>query len=197
MAQRQERLLRQLFENLHAQPAAPSTPPNTVASPATLTAQKTAQLISQTSNLSTVSVGGDIGPSVRASGSAPFGSVGTKTLSFIQEDENRRNKAQHHATDSHHPPSMRRGKSSTHEKLACCFMACTCTEVCTKWLSVRRLVTSHAFEVFFAVLIMSNSLLIGMEVEWMARTRSQDVPNFFRLLNWTYGMLFLMELVMR
>ena len=65
----------------------------------------------------------------------------------------------------------------------------------------RRIVSSWLFEAFFAAAILSNSLLIGVQVHYAAKSvessvGAQQLSGFF-VLEQVYALLFLVELLMR
>eukprot|EP00928_Gymnodinium_smaydae_P080053 TRINITY_DN63856_c0_g1_i1.p1 TRINITY_DN63856_c0_g1~~TRINITY_DN63856_c0_g1_i1.p1 ORF type:complete len:570 (+),score=68.53 TRINITY_DN63856_c0_g1_i1:64-1773(+) len=65
---------------------------------------------------------------------------------------------------------------------------------------VGQIVQSTWFEACFAFAILSNSILIGVEVEWQARSltgNQADLPFFFNVTQYGYNALFLVELVLR
>lgn len=62
---------------------------------------------------------------------------------------------------------------------------------------LRRLVHCSQFEVFFAVLIVTNSVLIGIEADVLARSRQEQAPRVFFVLGSIYNLIFFLELMLR
>jgi len=62
---------------------------------------------------------------------------------------------------------------------------------------LKRIVKSNMFEGFYAAAILSNSLLIGAEIEYQARYLGQTPPTAFAILDYTYTLLFTVELIAR
>jgi len=62
---------------------------------------------------------------------------------------------------------------------------------------LKTFVNSARFEIFFATIILTNSVLIGVEVEYMASTRPSTAPRFFYVLQHTCSAIFLLELMVR
>jgi len=62
---------------------------------------------------------------------------------------------------------------------------------------VARCVSSNAFEIVTACLILTNAAFMGMEVNHMATNRLYSPPLGFQIVNWTYSFLFLVELLLR
>ena len=62
---------------------------------------------------------------------------------------------------------------------------------------VKRIVSSWIFEAFFATAILSNSLLIGVQVHYAAQSIGKPLPPVFFIAEQVYALLFLVELVMR
>lgn len=62
---------------------------------------------------------------------------------------------------------------------------------------VAWLVSTNQFEFAMAVLIISNSLLIGFEAEWSSRNRGTPKPVTFFITGLAYNFLFFVELMLR
>eukprot|EP00930_Biecheleria_cincta_P033128 TRINITY_DN22941_c0_g1_i1.p1 TRINITY_DN22941_c0_g1~~TRINITY_DN22941_c0_g1_i1.p1 ORF type:complete len:622 (+),score=101.80 TRINITY_DN22941_c0_g1_i1:33-1898(+) len=60
-----------------------------------------------------------------------------------------------------------------------------------------ELVQSPAFEAIVAILIISNSLLIGVQVQYAAEHIDEPMPVGFTVAQTTYSFVFLMELILR
>eukprot|EP00931_Biecheleriopsis_adriatica_P020202 TRINITY_DN13577_c0_g1_i2.p1 TRINITY_DN13577_c0_g1~~TRINITY_DN13577_c0_g1_i2.p1 ORF type:complete len:638 (+),score=140.00 TRINITY_DN13577_c0_g1_i2:75-1988(+) len=63
--------------------------------------------------------------------------------------------------------------------------------------AIRSLVSSWAFEMFFALVIVSNSVFLGVQVEFTANTRSDVLPEGFFAAQAIYAALFTVELLLR
>jgi len=63
--------------------------------------------------------------------------------------------------------------------------------------ALKEFVNSTQFEVFFASIIFTNSVLIGVEVEYMASTRATTTPGIFYILQYTCSAIFFLELMVR
>ena len=61
----------------------------------------------------------------------------------------------------------------------------------------RCIVNSWIFEAFFATAILSNSILIGVQVHYAARSLGKPLPQSFFIVEQIYAILFLVELIMR
>ena len=66
---------------------------------------------------------------------------------------------------------------------------------CCKLLA--RIISSGGFEAFFAVVIATNSLFIGITIEWEARERSFTLPSSLFLIQIIYTFLFLSEVCVK
>eukprot|EP00438_Fugacium_kawagutii_P021150 Skav201939 [mRNA] locus=scaffold2764:36293:45148:- [translate_table: standard] len=67
-------------------------------------------------------------------------------------------------------------------------------EACRPCCSLlRRIISSGAFEAFFAVVIATNSLFIGITIEWEARERTYTLPSSLFVIQIIYTFLFLSE----
>lgn len=62
---------------------------------------------------------------------------------------------------------------------------------------VGKVVGSKAFELVFATLILTNSLLIAAEVQWRATHLGEEMPFAFDVVGHVYSAAFCVELVMR
>jgi len=62
---------------------------------------------------------------------------------------------------------------------------------------VRKIVASHNFELVFGLAILSNALLIGVEVEYTSSRKLADAPIAFKVVQHLYAITFLVELVFR
>mmetsp|Transcript_85144 Transcript_85144/g.249336 ORF Transcript_85144/g.249336 Transcript_85144/m.249336 type:complete len:583 (+) Transcript_85144:34-1782(+) len=62
---------------------------------------------------------------------------------------------------------------------------------------VGTLVNSHWFELAMSILIMSNALYCGLEVEYAAQTRSTELPATFSWISLVYTIFFTLELLLR
>eukprot|EP00747_Dinoflagellata_sp_TGD_P084198 gnl/TRDRNA2_/TRDRNA2_162416_c0_seq1.p1 gnl/TRDRNA2_/TRDRNA2_162416_c0~~gnl/TRDRNA2_/TRDRNA2_162416_c0_seq1.p1 ORF type:complete len:610 (+),score=82.05 gnl/TRDRNA2_/TRDRNA2_162416_c0_seq1:53-1882(+) len=62
---------------------------------------------------------------------------------------------------------------------------------------IRKIVKNAWFEIFWAVLIVLNSLFMGIEVEVWARDPTQPAPIGFAIINHTCTVLFVFELALR
>ena len=62
---------------------------------------------------------------------------------------------------------------------------------------IRKIVSSWAFEAFYAFAILSNSISIGIEVHYAAHSRGKPMPGAFFVIDQTYATLFFIELVLR
>lgn len=61
----------------------------------------------------------------------------------------------------------------------------------------KQIVNSWMFEVFFATAILSNSLLIGVQVHYAAQSIGSALPPAFFIVEQVYALLFLVELILR
>lgn len=62
---------------------------------------------------------------------------------------------------------------------------------------IRKIVSSWAFEAFYAFAILSNSICIGIEVHYAAHSRGKPLPAAFFVIDQSYAFLFFLELVLR
>eukprot|EP00931_Biecheleriopsis_adriatica_P019446 TRINITY_DN13246_c0_g1_i2.p1 TRINITY_DN13246_c0_g1~~TRINITY_DN13246_c0_g1_i2.p1 ORF type:complete len:604 (+),score=128.85 TRINITY_DN13246_c0_g1_i2:23-1834(+) len=62
---------------------------------------------------------------------------------------------------------------------------------------LHKLVKSWKFETFFAVVIITNSLFLGIQLEWQATHLNQRPPDAFGIIQTLYSALFLVELLLR
>mmetsp|Transcript_69353 Transcript_69353/g.162352 ORF Transcript_69353/g.162352 Transcript_69353/m.162352 type:complete len:239 (+) Transcript_69353:95-811(+) len=62
---------------------------------------------------------------------------------------------------------------------------------------VQQFVHSWGFEAFFAVVIVSNTVVLGVQTAWMAEHFVHGVPAVFTVLQVTYASLFFVEVVLR
>lgn len=62
---------------------------------------------------------------------------------------------------------------------------------------LRTLVASTHFELFFSTAIVTNAVLIGVEVEYTSSNLVSEAPVAFRAIQHTYAMTFLLELLLR
>lgn len=74
---------------------------------------------------------------------------------------------------------------------------CSVSERRKKMDILRRVVRSTAFETFFCCVIVSNTVYIGFETDYMARNHSQKVPTSFYVIQYSYLFVFVLELAMR
>jgi len=63
--------------------------------------------------------------------------------------------------------------------------------------SLRRIVKGHAFELFFGFAIITNSIWMGVEVDWTAHNPRAGTPTEFVAVGYIFAALFLLELVLR
>eukprot|EP00930_Biecheleria_cincta_P096756 TRINITY_DN88550_c0_g1_i1.p1 TRINITY_DN88550_c0_g1~~TRINITY_DN88550_c0_g1_i1.p1 ORF type:complete len:609 (-),score=80.78 TRINITY_DN88550_c0_g1_i1:194-2020(-) len=63
--------------------------------------------------------------------------------------------------------------------------------------TVSAIVGSWYFEVAFALIILSNSIMIGVQVDYAATSATDETPPAFFVLSNIYAVLFLVELIMR
>lgn len=63
--------------------------------------------------------------------------------------------------------------------------------------SIKRLVAWRGFEGFFAMLIISNTICVGIETEYVARTGTETVPPEFQVVTVLYAACFAVELGLR
>jgi len=63
------------------------------------------------------------------------------------------------------------------------------------WL--QRMVHGHVFEMFFGFLIMTNSIFMGVEVDYTANNPTSDSPLSFYVVNYLYTFFFTVELFIR
>mmetsp|Transcript_13108 Transcript_13108/g.31267 ORF Transcript_13108/g.31267 Transcript_13108/m.31267 type:complete len:532 (-) Transcript_13108:301-1896(-) len=63
------------------------------------------------------------------------------------------------------------------------------------WLG--RFVSSWKFEAFFAAVILTNSIFIGVVLQWESENRSASMPDAVYAVSMAYGMLFTVELLLR
>mmetsp|Transcript_152366 Transcript_152366/g.486839 ORF Transcript_152366/g.486839 Transcript_152366/m.486839 type:complete len:610 (-) Transcript_152366:90-1919(-) len=61
----------------------------------------------------------------------------------------------------------------------------------------RRLATSPTFETLFGVAILLNGLIMGVEVGYQAERGGEPVPSIFSILNHSFTIIFLFELLVR
>eukprot|EP00928_Gymnodinium_smaydae_P014969 TRINITY_DN15494_c0_g1_i1.p1 TRINITY_DN15494_c0_g1~~TRINITY_DN15494_c0_g1_i1.p1 ORF type:complete len:729 (+),score=142.38 TRINITY_DN15494_c0_g1_i1:55-2241(+) len=61
----------------------------------------------------------------------------------------------------------------------------------------RRIVTSQFFDNLVAGLLVCNSFLIGLQVEFTLSSRSNELPSYFEAINVTFAVLFGVELFLR
>lgn len=66
---------------------------------------------------------------------------------------------------------------------------------CCRFL--QRIISCGAFEAFFAVVIATNSLFIGITIEWEARERTFTLPSSLFVVQIIYTLLFLSEVVIK
>ena len=57
--------------------------------------------------------------------------------------------------------------------------------------------SSWQFEAFFAVVIATNSLFIGLSIEWEAQERTFTLPTELFVIQITYTLLFLAEVCLK
>eukprot|EP00435_Cladocopium_sp_Y103_P005264 s1333_g1.t1 len=62
---------------------------------------------------------------------------------------------------------------------------------------IRKIVSSWAFEAFYAFAILSNSVSIGVEVHYAAHSRGKPMPAAFFVIDQSYAALFFLELLLR
>mmetsp|Transcript_31174 Transcript_31174/g.72005 ORF Transcript_31174/g.72005 Transcript_31174/m.72005 type:complete len:584 (+) Transcript_31174:36-1787(+) len=62
-----------------------------------------------------------------------------------------------------------------------------------------RIVKSHICEVFFALMIVSNSVYLGVQLEWSSqnRDRTAERQSTFQVINIIYAVIFLLEVCLR
>jgi len=65
------------------------------------------------------------------------------------------------------------------------------------WLKVLALVRSGGFELIMSILIMSNVIYCGVEVEYLAQTKLNEPPVAFRWVSLLFTIAFTMELILR
>ncbi|CAE7402413.1 Scn11a [Symbiodinium natans] len=61
---------------------------------------------------------------------------------------------------------------------------------------VQRIVHTHAFDIFCALVVISNSIFLGVETEWSI-TRPDVIPQSFQIVSTVYACFFTLELMMR
>lgn len=61
----------------------------------------------------------------------------------------------------------------------------------------RRLVRSFKFELIFALIIITNAVFIGAQVEYAAQNLGEEPPSVFFYIQSAYGFIFLLELLLR
>jgi len=72
---------------------------------------------------------------------------------------------------------------------------CPTCRPCCRFL--QRIISCGAFEAFFAVVIATNSLFIGITIEWEARERTFTLPSSLFVVQIIYTLLFLSEVVIK
>mmetsp|Transcript_27983 Transcript_27983/g.63323 ORF Transcript_27983/g.63323 Transcript_27983/m.63323 type:complete len:731 (-) Transcript_27983:245-2437(-) len=70
-------------------------------------------------------------------------------------------------------------------------------EVRTFWDSIEDIVNGRYFEVFFCILIISNTMFLGVEVEYVAYFRVEESPFAFYAITQVYIVAFIIEIVLR
>eukprot|EP00913_Durusdinium_trenchii_P022683 g21303.t1 len=66
-----------------------------------------------------------------------------------------------------------------------------------RWRLLEKAVSSWQFEAFFAVVIATNSLFIGLSIEWEAQERTFTLPTELFVIQITYTLLFLAEVCLK
>lgn len=84
-------------------------------------------------------------------------------------DNNRPPEKAQHKPPSHHPPETK----------------------------LQQFVHAWGFEAFFAVVIVSNTIVLGVQTAWMAEHFVHGVPTVFTVLQVAYAILFFVEVVLR
>lgn len=64
-------------------------------------------------------------------------------------------------------------------------------------MTLSKLVHGHCFELFFGIVIITNSIYIGVEVQYTADHPMEATPLGFYVVGYTYTFLFTIELVLR
>jgi len=125
--------------------------------------------------------------------------VGTSEASFTQEKHTARTPASVFAKFTTEDCSRKEAAAAVASKFAVEHDSMKASSVavgkCRRWL--QRIVASTYFELFFGGAIMTNALLIGVEVQWTSSQGLADAPLAFRAINHTYAVTFLVELVAR
>eukprot|EP00930_Biecheleria_cincta_P015297 TRINITY_DN12805_c0_g1_i2.p1 TRINITY_DN12805_c0_g1~~TRINITY_DN12805_c0_g1_i2.p1 ORF type:complete len:604 (-),score=90.82 TRINITY_DN12805_c0_g1_i2:30-1790(-) len=62
---------------------------------------------------------------------------------------------------------------------------------------LTHVVRSWQFEFFFAIVIISNSAVLGVQLEWVATNRDKDLPGVFVVIDAVYAIIFTIELGLR
>mmetsp|Transcript_4762 Transcript_4762/g.8624 ORF Transcript_4762/g.8624 Transcript_4762/m.8624 type:complete len:446 (-) Transcript_4762:100-1437(-) len=62
---------------------------------------------------------------------------------------------------------------------------------------MQQFVNNYRFEMFFAVAIMTNSILVGVQVQYAAEHMGDDNPTSFMVIQHLYAYIFLIELLCR
>lgn len=61
----------------------------------------------------------------------------------------------------------------------------------------RRLQQSWKFEAFFAAVLVSNAIFLGVQTEWTSQNLHAAVPTAFTALQLVYAVLFILEIILR
>lgn len=117
---------------------------------------------------------------------------GSRYSDLVQEDREARaeaiRKAQQQAMDSLDSMQVRAQQAGGFESRG------SISQIGAK---LRTIVASTKFEIFIASLILTNSALMGVEVDFMASRQSATVPTAFSIVQHSYAFLFLIELMFR
>jgi len=65
------------------------------------------------------------------------------------------------------------------------------------WRTMEALLTSESFDYWLGGLIVLNAVVIGMETQYMAAHWCTELPPFYRIVDWCFCFIFLVEVVMR
>jgi hypothetical protein len=61
----------------------------------------------------------------------------------------------------------------------------------------RRLVHSALFDQTMGMMLLLNALIIGVQVDWLARNKTTENPLAFHILDWLFCIVFVTELIVR
>lgn len=126
------------------------------------------------------------------------GSKSSQTGSELSGEEGQRERSRRLSKFSAWEAEVRKQAKSIHDENAGSFELCSTDQVAKAEKSkLVRIVKSMAFDYVSAVLLASNAILIGCQVNDQLIQLHDNPPVVFDILNTIYGLLFLAELVLR